>query len=58
MERKLDSDRSNKQEEIKKSYHKPEVLIYGNIREITKNIGPMGNTDGGGGPGGGIKTGA
>ena len=58
MERKSDSDRSNKQEGIKKSYHKPEVLIYGNIREITKNLGPKGVSDGGGGGGAGPKTGA
>ena len=43
--------------ETKKPYHKPEVIVYGNIREITRNIGPKGNLDGGGGAAAGPKTG-
>ena len=42
----------------KKPYHKPEVIVYGNIREITRNVGPKGNLDGGGGAAAGPKTGA
>jgi hypothetical protein len=45
-------------EEQKKPYHKPEVIVYGNIREITRNVGPKGNLDGGGGAAAGPKTGA
>lgn len=45
------------QEETKKPYHKPELLSYGNIREITRNVGPKGNLDGGGGAAAGPKTG-
>ena len=41
----------------KKPYHKPEVIVYGNIREITRNAGPKGNLDGGGGSAAGPKTG-
>jgi hypothetical protein len=41
----------------KKPYHKPEVIVYGNIREITRNTGPKGNLDGGGGAAAGPKTG-
>ena len=41
----------------KKPYHKPEVIVYGNIREITRNAGPKGALDGGGGAGAGPKTG-
>jgi hypothetical protein len=41
----------------KKPYHKPEVIVYGNIREITRNAGPKGNLDGGGGAAAGPKTG-
>ena len=42
----------------KKSYHRPEVIVYGNIREITRNTGPKGNPDNGGGAAAGPKTGA
>jgi hypothetical protein len=42
----------------KKPYHKPEVIVYGNIREITRNIGSKGALDGGGGAAAGPKTGA
>jgi hypothetical protein len=42
----------------KKPYHKPEVIVYGNIREITRNIGPKGNLDNAGGAAAGPKTGA
>jgi hypothetical protein len=45
------------QAETKKPYHKPELLVYGNIREITRNVGPKGAEDGGGGAAAGPKTG-
>jgi hypothetical protein len=48
---------AGKEYEIKKPYHKPEVIIYGDIREITRNAGPKGNIDGGGGAAAGPKTG-
>ena len=41
----------------KKPYHKPEVIVYGNIREITRNVGPKGHSDNGGGAAAGPKTG-
>ena len=44
--------------QIKKPYHKPEVIVYGNIREITRNAGPKGELDNGGGAAAGPKTGA
>ena len=44
-------------QENKKPYHKPEVIVYGNIREVTRNLGPKGNNDGGGGAAAGPKTG-
>jgi hypothetical protein len=56
MEPKLNS-RLDKEQEFKKPYHKPEVVVYGNIREITKNAGPKGDLDGGGGAAAGPKTG-
>ena len=43
--------------ETKKPYHKPEVVVYGNIREITGNAGAKGNVDGGGGAAARPKTG-
>jgi hypothetical protein len=58
MERKLRSQAQVNEQETKKPYHKPEVTIYGNIREITRNIGSKGNLDGGGGSAAGPKTGA
>lgn len=56
MERKPSTDEQGK-EQIKRPYHKPEVIVYGNIREITKNVGPKGNLDNGGGAAAGPKTG-
>ena len=43
--------------ETAKPYHKPEVIVYGNIREITRNVGSKGASDGGGGAAAGPKTG-
>lgn len=36
-----------KDEQEKKMYQRPELLLYGNISEITKAVDMMGNTDGG-----------
>ena len=55
MERKPDS--AAQEHETKKPYHKPEVIVYGNIREVTRNAGPKNNLDGGGGAAAGPKTG-
>jgi hypothetical protein len=55
MERKPDA--AEQVTETKKPYHKPEVIVYGNIREITRNAGSKGNVDGGGGAAAGPKTG-
>ncbi|HEU4510767.1 MAG TPA: hypothetical protein VFR78_21230 [Pyrinomonadaceae bacterium] len=57
MERKPATEVENEEPQRKKPYHKPEVIIYGNIREITRNAGPKGNLDGGGGAAAGPKTG-
>ena len=53
----LKPEAAGKENGTKKPYHKPEVVVYGNIREITKNAGPKGNLDGGGGAAAGPKTG-
>lgn len=50
-------DSPDKPDETRKPYRKPELLIYGNIRDITRNVGPKGNLDGGGGAAAGPKTG-
>ena len=55
MERKPET--AGNEVETKKPYHQPEVIVYGNIREITRNLGPKGNLDGGGGSAAGPKTG-
>ena len=53
MERKPETDAQGTEQQTKKPYHKPEVIVYGNIREITRNVGEKGNLDGGGGAGAG-----
>ena len=53
----LKPNAAGKEHETKKPYHTPEVIVYGNIRDITKNVGSKGNLDGGGGAGAGPKTG-
>jgi len=58
MERKAATGAQVQQQETKKPYHKPEVIVYGNIREITRNVGSKGALDNGGGAGAGPKTGA
>ncbi|HWF88787.1 MAG TPA: hypothetical protein VN659_08135 [Pyrinomonadaceae bacterium] len=57
MELKPESTAQTQERESKKPYHTPEVIVYGNIREITRNAGPKGNLDGGGGAAAGPKTG-
>jgi hypothetical protein len=56
MEPKRETAGEAKAPETKKPYHKPEVIVYGNIREITRNVGPKGNLDNGGGSAAGPKT--
>jgi len=55
MERKPEA--AAQTQETKKPYHKPEVIVYGNIREVTRNVGPKGADDAGGGAAAGPKTG-
>ena len=50
-------DSPDREDEGRKPYHKPELVTYGNIREITRNTGPKGADDGGGGAAAGPKTG-
>ena len=57
MEPRPNTESPEEQAETKKTYHKPELLVYGNSREITRNVGPKGNLDGGGGAAAGPKTG-
>jgi hypothetical protein len=57
MERKPEPAAQAQEHETKEPYHTPEVVVYGNIREITRNLGPKGNVDGGGGAAAGPKTG-
>lgn len=57
MARTPETDQPHHPDQDKKPYHKPEVIVYGNIREITRNIGPKGDLDGGGGSAAGPKTG-
>jgi hypothetical protein len=57
MQSRPNTQSPEEQAETRKPYHKPELLIYGNIRDITRNVGPKGAEDGGGGAAAGPKTG-
>ena len=38
---------SNDKGSLRKTYHSPQLFIYGDIRELTQNVNlPPGNTDG------------
>jgi len=50
-------DSPDKPQENRKPYHKPELVVYGNIRDITRNVGAKGAEDNGGGSAAGPKTG-
>ena len=41
------SQKQSNTEKTKKPYHQPKLITYGNIREITKNVGNAGMLDGG-----------
>ena len=56
MEPKSQGTETNKQEPAKLPYKTPELLVYGSIHEITRNVGPTGALDNGGGGGAGPKT--
>jgi hypothetical protein len=56
MESKSERHDLNKQEPSKRVYQTPQLFIYGSIHEITRNVGPNGALDNGGGGGAGPKT--
>ena len=39
--------KSRNEESAKKTYHRPQLLIYGDIREITQTVGATGMFDDG-----------
>ena len=41
-------DKSPQAKPARKPYRSPVLEVYGNIRAITKNVGPTGKNDGGG----------
>lgn len=41
------SQKNQNPEKTKKPFHHPKLIIYGNIREITQNVGNAGMLDGG-----------
>jgi hypothetical protein len=57
MVRKPETNEAAQEQELKKPYYKPNLIVYGNIREITRNLGPKGADDNGGGAAAGPKTG-
>lgn len=38
---------TERRENRKKEYHKPVLVVYGTVRELTQQVGPHGNPDGG-----------
>jgi hypothetical protein len=56
MEFNSNNSKPNKPKDEKKTYSAPELIIYGSIREITRNLGEKGALDAGGGAGMGPKT--
>ena len=38
---------NNNNKSVKQAYHQPEFHIYGNVSNLTNNVGSLGNTDGG-----------
>lgn len=54
--RKADTVAEDKQQ-AEKTYREPELVVYGDVRNITENVGPKGSLDGGGGAAAGPKTG-
>ena len=40
---------------VKKQYKEPELTIFGNLAALTRNVGPKGAIDGGGGAAAGPK---
>lgn len=50
-------DKNPNNEKLQKRVYKtPQLFSYGNIREITRNLGPKGALDNGGGAAAGPKT--
>jgi hypothetical protein len=49
------SDKTNGERRAK--YDRPAMVVYGDIRAITQNVGPKGAMDSGGGAAAGPKTG-
>ncbi len=57
MELESQGTEPNQEAHGKRPYQTPQLSMYGNIREVTKNLGPKGVDDNGGGAGAGPKTG-
>jgi len=49
MTEKSGSIQSKKEGAIKMIYHSPQLIEYGNIRDLTQNVGNAGSLDGGAG---------
>ena len=49
MKNKVDTFREPEDKSAGKTYHSPQLSSYGNIREMTQNVGNNGMMDGGAG---------
>jgi hypothetical protein len=49
--------KSDNNRSIKKAYHSPQLLVYGDLNTLTQNTGPKGRSDNAGGAAAGPKTG-
>jgi hypothetical protein len=52
-----DTIAEDKQRQAENTYREPQLVVYGDVRQITGNVGPKGDLDGGGGAAAGPKTG-
>jgi hypothetical protein len=56
MEKNQETEQDKPEADKRRQYHTPQLLIYGSIHEITRNVGPTGALDNGGGGAAGPKT--
>lgn len=47
MKNEIDTFKASEDEPTRKTYHSPQLSSYGNIREMTQNVGNSGMADGG-----------
>lgn len=49
MTKEKTTSESSSDDKARKTYERPTLVFYGDVREITQNVGKQGTLDGGGG---------